>query len=171
MKKKLVITGPESTGKSMLGLFLHNATNFPLVPEYAVEYLKNLNRKYLYEDLVKIAKEQVKSETKAGNANAGLLICDTDLITIKIWSEVRFGKVDDWILKTLLSRHYDHYLLCYPDIDWEFAEFRENPYDRDVLFNIYEKELLFYKKPYTIIKGTYDQREKTGLKILYDLIK
>ncbi len=152
--KKIVVTGPESTGKTTLSNQLANHFNTIYVKEYAVEYLTSTGGKYDYGDLVKIAKGQIQSENIfIEKYNPELLICDTDLITIKIWSKVKFQKVNRWIMKTIRNRKYDHYLLCYPDIPWEYDPFRENPFDRNWLFDLYEKELKKYKKSYTIIKG------------------
>lgn len=60
MMKKIVIVGPESTGKSTLSqeLSQHYANHYPTawVPEYAREFLDELDRPYTYEDLLTIAK-------------------------------------------------------------------------------------------------------------------
>ncbi len=170
--KRIVITGPESTGKTYLSKFLSKQFEAPIVPEYAVEYLnKKTNGKYFYEDLVKIAKGQLKSEDEiASKYNTKLLLCDTDLITIKIWSEVRFFKVDNRILRAIESRTYDHYLLCKPDIPWEYSELRENPNDRDDLFVLYEQELNTYDKSYSIIQGDYITRTEQAKDIVKKIL-
>ena len=169
--KKIVITGPESTGKTTLGTQLSEYFQIPLVKEYAVEYLINTNGKYSYRDLLKIAKGQIEMENRMiDKTGSNIIISDTDLITIKIWSKVKFGKVSRWIMNTIRNRHYDHYLLCYPDIPWEYDPFRENPDDRDWLFELYEKELKKYGKKYTIIKGNEEIRFNLASEIINDLL-
>ena len=54
--KKIVIIGPESTGKSTLCSQLAEYYKTPCVPEYAREYLFTNGRKYTYENLLDIAK-------------------------------------------------------------------------------------------------------------------
>lgn len=168
----IVITGPESTGKTSIANFLSDKYNLPVVKEYAVEYLEKTNGKYSYDDLLCIAESQIESENKVITAcNPEVLLCDTDLITIKIWSEVRFGKVDQCIMEIIENRHYDHYILCYPDIEWEYAKFRENPDDRDYLFELYFNELQIRDKQFSILKGTGEKRFKNAEKIFKNIIK
>ncbi len=169
--KKIVLTGPESTGKSSLAKSLSDYYNAPIVDEYAVEYLKKTNGKYQYKDLALIAKGQIELEdTIISNNKSDLVFIDTDLITIKIWSKVKYNKVSRWIMKTIRERDYDLYLLCKPDIPWEYNEFRENPDDRDWLFTLYEKELKKYKKKYAIIEGLEQSRIDKAIDMIEELL-
>ena len=59
---RIAITGPESTGKTNLAEALALHYNTVWVPEYAREYIANLNRKYTLNDILTIAKRQVISE-------------------------------------------------------------------------------------------------------------
>jgi NadR type nicotinamide-nucleotide adenylyltransferase len=169
---KIVITGPESTGKSSIAKYLAAKLKSPVAEEYAVEYLTASGGKYGYSDLMKIAWGQIANEDKASaDSKSGIVICDTDLITIKIWSQVRFSKVHKKILSLISSRHYDHYILCAPDIDWEEAPFRENPDDRDFLFSLYRNELDSYGKKYDILTGNGKKRQKNAINILENIFK
>jgi NadR type nicotinamide-nucleotide adenylyltransferase len=168
--KTIVITGPESTGKTTLAKELSQKFNISFIEEYAVQYLTKTGGKYSYRDLLKIAKGQIEEENRViNNTNENLIILDTDLITIKIWSKVKFGKVSRWIMQTIRNRHYDHYLLCYPDIPWEYDLFRENPNDRNWLFDLYEKELKKYRKHYTVIKGSKKERLELASRVIESL--
>ena len=169
---KIVITGPESTGKTSIAHFLGKKMKMPVVNEFAVEYLKKTKGNYKYSDLLKIGKGQIQAEEMLiNNVRPQILICDTDLITIKIWSQVKFKKVNKQILSMIDSRFYDHYILCAPDIEWEYSEFRENPNDRDVLFDLYEKELKAYGKKYTILKGIDIERYLNAIKIFDNVLE
>ena len=145
---KIIATGPESSGKTTLCKALSKHFNLPFSKEYAREYLDALNRDYNQEDLLKIAKGQLKSEQ-----NTQLL--DTDLITIKIWSKYKYGSCDKWILEQIEKQKSENrfYLLCKPDITWEADPLRENPTNRNELFKIYKKELESLGHKYFIIKG------------------
>ena len=164
MKKiKIAITGPESSGKTTLAKKL--STHFKksiLVNEFAREYLKKVNEKYTYSDLIKIAKGQKEREIQASKKNSQLIICDTTLNEIKIWSLEKFNKCEEWILNK--KDNYTHYLLCKPDIPWEPDPLRENPFDRERLFNIHLKYL--QNKSYTIICGDKKSRFLMAKKII-----
>ena len=159
---KIAITGPESSGKTTLSKALKkHYKESVLIPEFAREYLHTINRKYQYSDLLNIAKGQKKTELTEKNNNQ-IIISDTTLQVIKIWSLEKYKKCDPWILSNEGS--YTHYLLCKPDFAWEPDPLREAPFDRERLFNVYLKDL--YKKPYTIISGRPKYRLATSKKII-----
>jgi len=145
---KIIVTGPESSGKTTLCKALSKHFNLPFSRENAREYLDLLNRDYNQDDLLKIAKKQLKS-----GENTQLL--DTDLITIKIWSKYKYGNCDKWILEEIEKQKTENrfYLLCSPDIPWQEDFQRENPNDRDELFAIYKKELERLGHNYFIVEG------------------
>ncbi len=147
---KIVITGPESSGKTHLAKALSNTFNAHFVEEYARAYLENTSGEYNFEDLDKMAIKQmeplIENETK-------LIISDTCILTFKIWSEVKYGMVSESILDLYQSFSADYYLLCFPDLDWEEDPLRENPTDRNVLFNLYENDLVSRSCKYSIISG------------------
>src|SRR4030042_3264222 len=101
----VAITGPECTGKSTLASQLATHYNTTFIPEYAREYIENLDRPYTYDDVVRIAERQVREETAfAGKAN-GILFYDTYLIITKIWFDVVYKRVPEWIEKVLNQKH------------------------------------------------------------------
>ena len=167
--KKIAIIGPESTGKSTLAQQLSDELSFPLVPEFAREYLKNLNREYKYSDLSEIAKGQIASEDKLADTDPPLLICDTELTVIKIWSLHRFKQVEGWIEREIRTRTYDHYFLMYIDSPWVDDPLREHPELRNYFFNIYLDECKKRRLPYTIIKGKENERLESALKVIGNL--
>jgi NadR type nicotinamide-nucleotide adenylyltransferase len=171
---KIVITGAESSGKTTLTNQLARHFKGAFVLEYARSFFEQKKTtSYVYEDLLKIAKGQIRLENKIikNNFESKLCILDTDLITIKIWSIVKFGKCDDWILKQIETRKYDFYLLCSPEgIVWEADPLRENPQNRNELFELYEKELIFYDKKYVVLKGNEVERLNGTIPILEKVI-
>jgi len=156
--KKIVLTGPESTGKTTLAKQLALHYDAIWVPEFARDYLAQLNRPYEESDLLEIAKGQVHIEESCAKQAGELLICDTDLLVMKVWSEFKYGKCDPWILEQVQSRHYDVYLLCGIDIPWEQDPLRENPGQREELHQLYERELKSLNKEYLHVEGATDER-------------
>ncbi|NOX85440.1 MAG: ATP-binding protein [Chlorobi bacterium] len=168
--KRIAITGPESTGKTWLAQNLARRYHTVAVPEFSVEYLSEHGPAYTLEDIVNIAKGQLSLEEQyAAKANR-LLFCDTDLIVCKIWSEVVFKKVPEWIDKMVRQHRYDLYLLCSPDVAWQPGPFRENPEDRDYLFDLYETELVTRGFPYAIISGEGKERLENAVKFVEEII-
>ena len=168
-KNRISITGPESTGKSWLSqqLALHYKTHF--VEEYSREYLKR-ETSYNKVDIVKIAKGQLERENKTAESDSSILFCDTDLLVNKIWNKHVFGQCDKWIETKFLEHEYGLYLLCYPDIEWEFDPLRENPNNRLLLFEMYETELKKTRFNYKIIKGQGNERLKNAVSFVDDYL-
>jgi NadR type nicotinamide-nucleotide adenylyltransferase len=169
MLLKVIITGPESSGKTTLAGQLSASLAEPWVPEYARDYINKLDRKYREDDLLQIAGGQVSREKAYAQKAARLLICDTSLEVIKIWSEYRYGNCHPRILKQLEQSRPDLYLLCAPDIPWEYDPQRENPDDRDALFELYRNEL--NGQNVQEIRGSQRERIRTAGQAVEQLLR
>lgn len=156
--RKIAIVGPESSGKTTLAHALGERLKAKIVEEHARAYLDVSGPEYAEDDLLRIARGQVLLEERAEADDPALLICDTDLITIRIWSEEKYGRCDPWIMEQSEGRHYDLWLLCSPDIPWEPDPLRENPHDRDRLFTVYSELLVRLKKPWSVVIGPREKR-------------
>lgn len=170
--KKIVVIGPESTGKSTLCEQL--ATNYKTdwVPEYAREYLMKLGRPYTYDDLLIIAKGQLDLEDRiAASSKSPLLFVDTDMYVMKIWCEYVFGKCHPFILNEIVNRKYDVYLLCNTDLPWVADELREYPdiESRERLFHMYKDLMINQSTPWYEISGNYDERLQRAMSFIYGL--
>ncbi|MEO9806118.1 MAG: ATP-binding protein [Reichenbachiella sp.] len=150
---KVVITGPECTGKSTLSRQLSEYFKEPWLPEYARTYLSEIGRPYRDSDLLDIAKGQVRKEDELLSLGSSKVFFDTSLEVIKVWSEWKYKSCDSYIIENLEARSADFYLLLSPDMAWENDPLRENPNDRDIIFEIYKDELEKLDKPYEIISG------------------
>jgi len=159
---KVAITGPESTGKSTLACTLATHYKTVWVPEYARNYLNNLNHPYTFEDVEKIAREQIAIEDKLLTNAKNLLICDTELIVIKIWMDYKYHLVPAWINEEIKKRYYDIYLLCDIDIPWEPDPLRENPVLREFFFDWFKKEINDLNGNCIIISGDQEHRSVTA---------
>lgn len=170
--KRIVISGPESSGKTTLAEALAHHYGTVCAREMARPYLEVKKRSgitvgYAEEDLLSIARSQVEEEDRVGASididAPRILFCDTDLITIRIWGEEKYGRSDPWIAQQTEQRPYDLWFLCAPDMPWEPDPLRENPHDRDRLFDVYERTLMRLGKPYMVLRGTHEERMRTAM--------
>ncbi len=157
---KIVICGPESTGKSTLAASLAKYYNTVWVKEYAREYVENLGRKYTYDDVEIIALEQIKQLKASEEAKSNLIFFDTGLIITKVWFSEVFKRCPKWLDDKIIECRPSLYLLCYFDLNWEFDPVRENGNDnrRAYLFDKYHEEIKNTGCKYQIIKGFNQER-------------
>ena len=167
--KRIVICGPESTGKSTMteNLSVHFNTNY--VDEFAREFLQKkwdiVNEVCTKEDLIKIARGQIELEnTKIKSANK-LIFCDTNISTTIAWSKTHFdGFCDPWILSQSKLLKYDYYLLLNTDVAWIKDDLRDSPNDREKMFLAHKFELDILNVNYDIIEGSnFDKRLKQAV--------
>lgn len=158
--KKIVVIGPESTGKSTLSETLANSLQTVWVPECARTYLENLGREYTEADLLEIAKGQLAAEDTAVQQANGCIVCDTDLYVIKVWSEAKYGRCHPWILEQIAQRKYDLYLLTYIDIAWTDDPLREHPLpeERQYFYNIYRDIVIQSGTQWVDVRGAEHER-------------
>ncbi len=164
--KRIAIVGPECSGKTALAIALAQHYRTVWVPEYARTYLNGLNRPYQQNDLLIIARGQLTWEEELSQQASGLLICDTNLLVIKIWSEFKYGRCHPEIIRLMRGRHYDLHLLTHPDIPWEDDPQREHPDKRDLLFSIYHQEIIQAGVPFAEIYGSDESRIKKACKAI-----
>ena len=156
---KVVVTGPESTGKTEICQFLAASFKTGFIPEYAREYIASLNHPYTIEDVEKIAQMQVDQLRQHQEKKLPILFLDTYLIITKIWFREVYGIIPDWIDRRLADAGIDLFLLCYFDIDWIPDPVRENPgYRRAFLYESYRKEIEQLGKPCEVINGSGTER-------------
>lgn len=168
--KKVVIIGPECTGKSELSVYLARHFNTEWVREYAREYLDNLGRPYGPEDLLHIAQGQIALEDEIIPKAQRVLFCDTDLYVIKVWSYFKYGYCDKRILDAIGRRTYDLYLLTYIDIPWISDPLREHPDQRETLYSLYLQEMQHQTVPFLEIKGSREARQKHAIAAVNKLL-
>jgi NadR type nicotinamide-nucleotide adenylyltransferase len=170
--KKIVIIGPESTGKSTLCEQLAQHYETTWCPEFAREYLLTNGINYDYDDLLTIAKGQLaledeyaitlenQSQTMLENGEHLPLFIDTDMYVAKVWGEFVFGKCHCFVLDEIVKREYDLYLLCNIDLPWVQDELREYPdiESRKKLYRIYKDIIVNQPIPWVSISGDNEQR-------------
>lgn len=179
MIKKIVVLGPESTGKSTLCALLSKHFSSPWVKEYAREYLLAHGTNYSYDNLLDIAKGQIRLEDNAVTELTDVaiqqdlpLFIDTDMYVLKVWCEFVFGKCHPWILNQIIDRKYDLYLLCDIDLPWVKDELREYPdlAIREKLYHYYKDIMINQPVPWVNISGSYDERLQKAIDAIEKLL-
>ncbi|MBT8274011.1 MAG: ATP-binding protein [Bacteroidia bacterium] len=173
---KVVLFGPESTGKTTLSRQLARHYNSVWVPEYARTYLQdkwNNERKTCEpKDLLPIAVGQMALENNLAQKTNTVLICDTDLLETKVYSEAYYsGSCDPELDKYAVSNSYDLYFLTYIDVPWEHDDLRDKPNERDRMFKAFESALIKYNKPYVLLKGDNKKRLNDAVRHIDKLLE
>lgn len=173
---KVVLFGPESTGKTTLSKQLAAHYDTFWVPEYAREYLQDKwdreQKTCEPHDLLPIAEGQMRSENLLARKAKNLLICDTDLLETKVYSEAYYvGDCDPVLEKYALENTYDLYFLTYIDIPWVKDDLRDKPDERQRMFGYFKATLEKYNRNFVILKGDRSQRLQTAIREINKLLK
>ncbi|MEI2739243.1 MAG: ATP-binding protein [Chitinophagaceae bacterium] len=185
MLKKIVVIGPESTGKSTLCEQLAQHYETMWCPEFAREYLLRNGTDYEFDDLLTIAKGQLALEdeyttTLERNSLPMLeagghlpLFIDTDMYVMKVWCEFVFRRCHRFILDQIVTRKYDLYLLCNTDLPWVKDELREYPdlESRRKLYHIYKDIMVNQPIPWVDIRGNDDERLQLAIRAIDPLLR
>lgn len=172
---KIVLFGPESTGKTTMSELLAKHYNTVWVAEFAREYLQdkwNNERKTCEDaDLIPIAQGQIALENKLAKKADRVLICDTDLLETKVYSEEYYGGfVHPELDKYAVQNQYDLYLLTNIDTPWEADDLRDRPDQRNEMYKAFENALIKNDRPYIKLNGSIKQRMQVAIEAIDQLL-
>lgn len=165
---KILITGPECTGKSTLSAQLHQHTDLPYLPEYAREYMAEVGPDYTSADVMEIARRH--HEKLRAHPEAQPLILDTYLLNLMIWLRLKFDEHNVWLEERLAESTIDLVLLMYPDLPWIQDGLRENEGRAEEIFLIFKKEIEALGWPYEIIRGIGEARLQSAKEAVQRLL-
>ncbi len=164
--RNIILTGPESSGKTTLSKELSERLGIPYHAEYAREFLNQLNRHYTLEDVIAMAKKQLElhQQTEPNTSH----IFDTDLLVYKVWLQEKYDRSYDWIDTAIANSQNNIYLLCDIDITWTPDPLREhpNPEDRKRLFQTYFNFLESNSFTFKVVSGDKNQRLKNAVNFI-----
>lgn len=173
---RVVLYGPESTGKTTLAKALADHYQTAWVPEFARPYLQEKWDKQqavcTLEDLPIIAQGQLEAENAAIQMANKLILCDTNILVTKVWSETHFKGYCAPELNTILEHtHYDLYLLTSIDVPWEKDDLRDRPNDREQMFTYFKQQLVTYNFPFLVLEGNPKERVEKAVTAIDQLLE
>lgn len=160
--KVIVLTGPESTGKSWLAAGIQQQFGGLRVDEYVRGFIEQNPRDTCLADIPEIARGQVQWEDAARAQQPQLLILDTHLLSNILWSRTLFNACPTWVERALLARHYDLHLLLSPEsVPWHDDGQRCQPQlaERKAFFQASHQWLELHRQPYQVVQGDWNQRK------------
>lgn len=172
---RVVLYGPESTGKTTLAKALADHYQTSWVPEFARSYLQEKWDKQqavcTLADLPIIAHGQVAAENTAIAQANRIIFCDTNILVTKVWSETHFDGYCAPELNTILAQtHYDLYLLTSIDVPWEKDDLRDRPNDREQMFIYFKQQLEAYNLPFLVLEGSLEERVEKAVTVIDQLL-
>ncbi|WP_425076669.1 AAA family ATPase [Psychroserpens sp. S379A] len=172
---KVVLYGPESTGKSSLAEALAEHFNTVFVEEFSRRYAETKLQQHqglTESDVLPIAIGQMQLENKLLKKANNLLICDTDLLETMVYSEFYYnGFCPELVAKYAYQNTYDLYFLTYIDTPWIADGIRDQPNSRIQMFQAFEQALIDSKKKYILVKGSFEDRFNTCKTQIDNLLK
>ena len=168
--KIVIITGAESTGKSVLTRQLSHFYQSPSFAEFPREYIEKTGRNYSYDDVISIALMQKAQMKKSYSINSRYVFFDTWLIITMVWFEVVFGKIPRWIPDTIRNATVDLFLLCDTDLPWVPDQLRENGGKmREFLQNRYIEAINAYGFKYQLVSGHSEERFNNAVEFILQI--
>ena len=177
--KRVVLFGPESTGKTTLAKQLSDRFGVPWVPEFSREYLQEKwDRERLVcqrEDLLPIAVGQMMLENQAvamaEQDEKPFVICDTNLLQTIVYSGVYYeGWVDSILMETVAEQQYDLYLLTGIDVPWVADDLRDKPHEREAMYEAFREALIENQCRFIELEGSESSRLELASAAIYDYI-
>jgi len=150
---RVVLTGPESSGKTALTLHLARRFALPFAAEYARLYLEKHGPDYDFELLQEMSRGHQTYQNHCVPARIPVGLFDTDLTNYKIWSQEVFGRCSAALLCAEEQEVHHRYLLCLPDLPWEADPLRVDEDRRDYLYGLHVTEIERLERPYRVVRG------------------
>jgi HTH-type transcriptional regulator, transcriptional repressor of NAD biosynthesis genes len=155
--KKICFYGLESTGKSVMAQSMAEKYDTVFVPEVARELIVTNN--FSENEIIEIGSRHYERILQKTNEANKILFVDTDAITTKIYSAHYLQTVPDVLDEFESKIRYDYYFLFDIDVPWVPDGLRDLPHSRQEMFDLFKHNLEVRGIPYTLVKGSWEERE------------
>ena len=172
--KRIVIYGPESTGKTALTEGLARHFDEPWSPEHVRQYWIDHDGNISAGDLEAIGRGQLRGEDEAEGRAKRIVFCDTDLLTCRLWDDLLFpGHCPDWVRREgdLRARSSALYLFCDNDLPYRPDPMRSFPDEkgRKMCRDLWQLTLEELEIDFTLIQGSGEERLARAIRTVGDL--
>ena len=142
MTYRIVLTGPESTGKSTLARALSVELHAPGIPEASRLLAEAMAPEALSAATVEpIAWLTMRMADEALALAPAFAVFDTDLVSTVVYARHYYGTCPEWIVEEARRRRAECYLLCLPDLPWVADGVRDQPAARETLLASFRSTL------------------------------
>jgi nicotinamide riboside kinase len=170
--RRVVLIGPECTGKTTLARELARRYGVEWVPEFARTFVEATRRPVRFEDVDAIGRGQQAAEDRARRDRSRLLVLDTDLVSTCVYSRHYYGDCPPWIEEAVPGRLSDLYLLLATDVPWVPEGYlREQPERREELYARFRQTLAELGARVVEVRGTWEQRRATAIAAIDALLE
>ncbi len=166
--KKVVLFGPESTGKSTLSVQLAKEFDTLYNPEFVRSYLDlkqqihgpatSAHDLVKAQDLEPIALGQLASEQNMAKQANKLLFLDTNLFMTALYAKYYFGEAPQWLWRLVEQEKYDLYLLLTTDLPFVKDPLRDSAFQQKELHTLFKETLIEKGLPFFEISGKGEER-------------
>ncbi|HLA91607.1 MAG TPA: ATP-binding protein [Gemmatimonadaceae bacterium] len=166
MTRRIVVTGPECTGKTSLARALAERLGAPWLPEAARGYAEAQGREeraLTARDVEPISRRAIAAEDEALESAPGILVLDTDLLSTVAYARHYYGACPAWIEGEARARRGALYLLCAPDLPWRADGVRDRPAARAAMHEHFRAVLREFGAEVIEISGVERSRERAAL--------
>ena len=169
--RRVVVMGPESTGKTTLARDLARHYGTVWLPEYLRIWLDAKGAVCEPEDLPKVVAGHQASEAALARHANRVLFCDTDPLMTAVYSGFYYGHVPAWLDAAASARRADAYLLLDTDVPWVPDPHRDMPHRRLEIRDRCRAELERRALPWALVSGAWAERFSTACAIVDRLIE
>lgn len=155
---RVVLTGSESTGKTVLARQLAGHYGAELAPEFVRDFAIRKESAIDFADTEQIARGQIALEDAHAKRASRLLIQDTDLLSTVVYSQHYYGECAEWIRNAARERRPDLYLLLEIDVPWVHDDVRDRETRREDMQQLFRNAIAASGSAYAVIRGHWDQR-------------
>jgi len=167
---RVVLTGSESTGKTVLARQLADHYGAELAPEFVRDFAMRKGRPIDIADTDEIARGQIALEEEHALRARQLLIQDTDLLSTVVYCNHYYGQCVEWIQKAAVDRRPDLYMLLEIDVPWVRDDVRDRETRREEMQQLFRTAVVASGSPYAVIRGSWDQRLELARKSIDSVI-
>ena len=168
---RIVLTGPECTGKTTLATALARHLGVPSVPEAARLFAERAVTPLSATTVEPIARLAMELQDAVGAGGPSAFVGDTDLVSTVVYARHYYGHCSDWIVAEARARRADLYLLCAPDLPWTPDGVRDRPLHREALFEDFAAVLRAMDANVVVITGEGQARTDGALRAVESLAR